>query len=82
MLHDKKVPKIDGLRIDEAHKGGKGSAPGPSKAQVVAEAAQTKELDDLQLKEDARVAAMGRRRRGRASLLSGEETGMKETLGA
>jgi hypothetical protein len=22
MLHDKKVPKIDGLRVDEAHKGG------------------------------------------------------------
>jgi hypothetical protein len=78
MIHNKRVPLIDGLRIDEAHKG-KGAS-GPS-AQIEAEAAQTKELADLQLKEDARAAAMGRSRRGRASLLSGEETGIKETLG-
>ncbi len=57
-------------------------ASGPSKAQIEAEAAQTIELKNLQLKEDARAAAMGRSRRGRASLLSGEETGMKETLGS
>jgi hypothetical protein len=44
--------------------------------------AQSKELADLKLKEDARVAAMGRSRRGRASLLSAEETGMKKTLGS
>jgi hypothetical protein len=81
MLHDKKVPKIDGLRVDEAHKGGKGAS-GPSAAQIAAEEAQTKELADLQTKENARVEAMGRKRRGRASLISGEETGMKETLGA
>ena len=82
MLHDKKVPMIDGLRVDEAHKGGGKGARSPSKAQLDAEAAQTKELENLQLKEDARAAAMGRSRRGRASLLSGEETGMKETLGS
>ena len=81
MIHNKRVPLIDGLRIDEAHKGGKGAS-GPSKAQLDAEAAQTIELKNLQLKEDARAAAMGRSRRGRASLLSGEETGMKETLGS
>jgi hypothetical protein len=80
MIHNKRVPLIDGLRIDEAHKG-KGAS-GPSAAQIEAEAAQTIELKNLQLKEDARAAAMGRSRRGRASLLSGEETGMKETLGS
>ena len=80
MIHNKRVPLIDGLRIDEAHKG-KGAS-SPSKAQIEAEEAQSKELADLKLKEDARAAAMGRSRRGRASLLSGEETGMKETLGA
>ena len=83
MLYDKKVPMIDGLRVDEAHKGGgKGGSSGPSAAQIAAETAQAKELADLQAKEDSRVEAMGRRRRGRASLLSGEETGMKETLGS
>lgn len=82
MLHDKKVPKIDGLRVDEAHKGGKGGSVGPTAAQLAAEEAQAKELEDLQAKEDARVEAMSRSRRGRASLLTGEETGMKDTLGA
>ena len=73
---------IDGLVIDEAHKGGgKGSAPAPSKAQVEAEEAQKKELADLTAKEEARTAAMGRKRRGRASLLTGTEEGMKESLG-
>ena len=81
MIHNKRVPLIDGLRIDEAHKGGKGAS-GPSPAQIVAEEAQSKELADLKLKEDARAAAMGRSRRGRASLLSGEETGMKQKLGS
>ena len=70
-----KVPLIDGLRIDEAHKG-KGAS-GPSKAETKAAAAQEKELASLQLKEDARTKAMGRKKRGRASLLSGEETGIK-----
>ena len=94
-----RVPKIDGLRIDEAHKGGlldvftsftglgsllKGlspKVPGQSQAEKDAEAAQSKELADLQSKENARLAAMDRRR-GRSSLLSGAETGLKETLGA
>ena len=62
-----------------------GSAPKKSQAQKDAEAAQAKELADLQAKEDARIAAMGRKRRGRASLLSGsemgDENGLKTNLG-
>jgi len=38
-------------------------------------------LDRLTKKEDAMKAAAGRKRRGRASLISGEETGVKTTLG-
>ena len=71
---------IEGLRVDEAHKGGKGSK-GPSAAEKEAAAAQKKELADLTAKEESRVKAMGRKRRGRASLLSGDEGGMKQSLG-
>lgn len=86
MIHNKRIPEIDGLRVDEAHKGGKG-APKPTAAQLEAEAAQAKELADLEAKEQARIEAMGRRRRGRASLLGGSELGqatedLKQTLGA
>lgn len=63
------------------NKGGKGAS-GPSAAQIEAEEAQKKELADLTMKEEARTKAMGRKRRGRASLLSGEETGLKQTLGS
>lgn len=73
-------------------KGGKGGsvAPAPPTAAAVkADEAQIKELEDLQKKEDARTDAMKRKRRGRASLISGSETGlqtpvtgMKDTLGA
>ena len=63
----------------------KGGAPSKSQAQIDAENAQAKELADLQAKEDARIAAMGRKRRGRASLLSGsemgDENGLKTNLG-
>jgi len=78
---ENRVPMIDGLRIDEAHKGGKGGSSGQSAAQRRLEAAQIKELADLEKKEDSRVAAMSRRRRGRASLISGDEAGLKKTLG-
>ena len=68
----------------ELQKGGK-SQSGPSEAEVAAQKAQEKELADLQAKEDARVAAMGRRKRGRASLISGsesgDESGLSNTLG-
>jgi hypothetical protein len=70
------------LSFTLAFKGGKGGQKGPSKAQVEAEKAQAKELKDLQAKEDARVKAMDRKRQGRASLLSGDETGLKDSLGA
>ena len=70
----------DPRNLDKAFKGG--GAPAKSQAQIQAEEAQAKELADLQAKEDARVKAMGRKRRGRASLISGDETGMKQTLGA
>jgi len=78
-----KVPMIDGLRIDEAHFGGS-KQKGPSEAELQAQEAQKKELADLTVKEDARVKAMGRKKRGRASLITGEETGnkLKENLGA
>ena len=56
-------------------------APAPSPAQVKAEKAQTKELERLTKKEDSMKAAMKRRRRGRASLISGDERGIKSTLG-
>lgn len=82
------------LRIDEfdmnhplnffrAYKGG-GAPPPPKKsqAQIDAEKAQEKELKDLQAKEESRTLAMQRKRRGRASLITGDETGMKQTLGA
>lgn len=71
----KRVPEIDGLRVDEAHKGG---SRGPSAAEVAAQKAQAKELADLEAKEEARTKAMGRKRRGRASLLTGSETGDKD----
>ena len=82
-MFNRNVPMIDGLRIDEAHKGGKG-AKGPSDAEIQAQEQQKRELADLSRKEDARVKAMGRKKRGRASLLSGAETGapkLKESLG-
>lgn len=64
--------------------GGKGSSK-QSQAEKDAEAAQAKELADLEAKEEARVEAMSRKRRGRGSLISGDETGdtgLKKTLGA
>lgn len=68
-----------------AFKGGGKGAPKVSQAQIDAEKAQKEELKSLQAKEDARVEAMGRKRQGRASLISGAETGqadLKQTLGA
>jgi len=42
---------------------------------------QTDELAKLKSEEDQRTAAAGRKRRGRASLISGDETGISNTLG-
>lgn len=74
-----KVPMIDGLRIDFAHKGGGG---GQTAAQAELEKAQTEELARLKAKEDSRVAALNRGRRGRSLLISGGEEGLKTKLGA
>jgi hypothetical protein len=64
--------------------GGVFSSPKPpakSEEQLKAEKAQAAELDRLSAKEESQKMAMARRRRGRASLISGEETGVKTTLG-
>lgn len=64
-------------------KGGKGStSTSKSQAEIDAEAAQTEELAELEAQETARTDAMKRKRRGRASLMTGDETGMKDSLGA
>jgi hypothetical protein len=59
----------------------KPKAPEKSPEQVKAEKAQVAELDRLSAKEESMKLAAARRRRGRASLISGEETGVKSTLG-
>jgi len=104
MIHNKRVPEIDGMRIDEAHKGGfvgsllsggskvlkkatgmltGANDKGPSGAEAAGIKAQNEELEALKKKEAARAAAMGRKRQGRSSLLSGSETGqqLKNLLG-
>jgi len=59
---------------------GKGAS-GPSEAEIRAQKAQEQELSSLQAKEDSRMAAMNRKKRGRASLISGTEEGTTSTLG-
>ena len=76
-MFKKNVPEIDGLRIDFAHKGGGGQ----SAASKELEVAQAKELEDLKVKEEARVAALQRGRRGRSLLISGGEEGLNKKLG-
>lgn len=56
-------------------------APAKSEAQIKAEKSQAEELDRLTKKEDSMKAAMKRRRRGRGSLISGDERGVRSTLG-
>ena len=81
-MFKKNVPEIDGLRIDFAHKGGGGGGGGgQSAAAKELEAAQAKELEDLKVKEEARVAALQRSRRGRSLLISGGEEGLNKKLG-
>jgi hypothetical protein len=60
---------------------GGSKAPAKSEYQVKAEANQSAELDRLTKKEDSMKAAMKRRRRGRGTLISGNENGIKNTLG-
>ena len=64
--------------------GGVFSSPKPpakSEEQIKAEKSQAAELERLSQKEQQMKMASARRRRGRASLISGEETGVKTTLG-
>ncbi len=57
-------------------------APEKSKEQKDLEQAQTDELASLKTKDEAQKKALTRKRRGRSSLLSGDERGItKETLG-
>ena len=55
--------------------------PSKSAEQVEAEKFQADEIKRLKAEEDQRKAALTRGQRGRASLISGAETGIKETLG-
>ena len=80
-MFKKNVPEIDGLRIDFAHKGGGGGGGGQSAAAAELEKAQTEELAQLKVKEEARVAALQRGRRGRSLLISGGEEGLNKKLG-
>ena len=77
-MFKKNVPEIDGLRIDFAHKGGGG---GQSAAAAELEKAQAEELAQLKVKEEARVAALQRGRRGRSLLISSGEEGLNKKLG-
>lgn len=59
----------------------KPKAPAKSAYQVKAEKSQSVELDRLSKKEGSMKAALKRKRRGRASLISGDERGIRSTLG-
>ena len=80
MKHFNQYESDHPLEFAFAFKGGKGA--GQTKAQKEAQEAQDKELADLTAKEEARTAAVGRKRRGRASLISGTEEGLKKNLGS
>ena len=55
--------------------------PEKSAEQIESEKFQADEIKRLKAEEDQRKAALTRGQRGRASLISGAETGIKETLG-
>ena len=58
-----------------------GTTPAKSQSMASAETRQEKELATLTKQEDSRKKAADRKRRGRASLISGSETGTQDTLG-
>jgi len=61
---------------------GKFIEPEQQKTEAKADARQSAEIKKLDKQEAQRVSALKRKRRGRASLISGSETGVKsETLG-
>lgn len=53
---------------------------GPTDAQVRAEKRKEEELALLSSQEEQRKRALGRKKRGRASLISGEAAGIQEGL--
>lgn len=55
--------------------------PEKSADQISAEKFQADEIKRLKGEEDSRKAALKRSQGGRASLISGSETGLKDTLG-
>jgi hypothetical protein len=55
-------------------------APGPTPEQQRAEQRKEEELALLEAQEAQRKRALGRRRRGRASLISGAATGIEEGM--
>lgn len=84
ILNEHGLSDNDPLSHAFAYKG-KG-APKKTEAELEAEKAQQEELNKLKAQEESRTAAMSRSRRGRASLLSGSETGansedLSNTLG-
>lgn len=60
---------------------GRKSAPGPTDAQRRAEVRQEEEYQKLSRIENQRIAAAGRKGRGRASLISGSEQGVTDGIG-
>lgn len=61
-----------------------GKPQGASQSQLDAESRQKAEIEKLNKQEQQRIKAAGRKRQGRASLISGAETGTQgkqETLG-
>jgi len=59
----------------------KGPSAAERKASADAAKRQADELSKLQSEEESRKKAAQRKKRGRASLISGEETGLTDTLG-
>jgi len=82
MKHFNQYESKHPLEFAYAFKGGKGGSVSQMKKDLMAADAQAKELKSLQDKEDSRKSALGRKRKGRASLISGTDTGLKKNLGS
>jgi hypothetical protein len=71
----KRVPMIDGLRIDEAHKGGKGGAPAPMP--LVAPAAPIEEASVEIEDRDKKAALKSSKSSLKLPLANTDTTGLK-----
>jgi len=60
---------------------GRRSSPPPPPAKTAAEERQEKKDKELDVKIEARKEALKRKKRGRSSLISGDERGITDTLG-